>query len=246
MEQDGKAIAADSLGLFDDDAHDLFASPSAAKTKSLKTKIAGSKSQDGTGEDARNLNVKGWEDEEALIATLQKELVGVRSINHALGGVLDSLEYAKRNVDAVSGTVTDALTLLNTWTRILSQTEHNQRLILNSQWMGASQDIADLENESIIRQQERERKEFEEIQRREASMKKAEEERKSAETANSRRGAGRGRLRGRSRGPPSGFPRASAQGTARGASGAGVSATRQATSSIGRGSHNSRRRYLGT
>lgn len=140
------------------------------------------------------------------------------------------------------------MTLLNTWTRILSQTEHNQRLILNSHWLGASQDVADLENESIIKQQERERKEIEEIeemQRREASMKKAEEERNSAETANSRRGAGRGRLRGRSRGPPSGFPKAAGQGTARGASGANVSGTRQVTSSMGRGSHDSRRRYRG-
>lgn len=111
--------------------------------------------------------------------------------------------------------------------------------------MGASQDIADLENESILKQQERERKEIEEMQRREASMIKAEEGQNSAETANSRRGIGRGRLRGRSRPPASVFPKTNGQGTARGVSGANVSATRHVTSSMGRGSHDSRRRYRG-
>lgn len=105
-------------------------------------------------------------------------------------------------VKTVSHTVRDASTLLQTWTRILSQTEHNQRLILDPSWRGASQDLADLENESLFKQQEKERRDLEEAQRREARARKAEEdERRKAENAGTKtpRG-GRNRGRGTSRG----------------------------------------------
>lgn len=97
----------------------------------------------------------------------------------------------------VSRTVDSASTLLNTWTRILAQTEHNQRLILNPNWQGAVQDVADMENEETLRQQAAERRERELQQQREAATRRAEEERKRAPSATTRgaRGTTRGRVR---------------------------------------------------
>lgn len=167
----------------------------------------------------RNNETK-YDREEAREASLRSELESVRNINRVVEGIIDSLDRAKGNMEVsnqiigsifyiikmsfyftlqnVSRTVTSASTLLNTWTRILAQTEQNQRLILNPSWQGASQDIADIENESILRQQEAERREMELQQRREALARKAEEEeRKRAATAASR--GSRGPTRGRSR-----------------------------------------------
>lgn len=101
-------------------------------------------------------------------------------------------------MQTVSRTVHNASTLLQTWTRILSQTEHNQRLILNPQWQGASQDLVDIQNEEIQRQQAAERREAEEQTRRAAAARRAEEERRRAETP-SAKGGTRGRGRGGAR-----------------------------------------------
>lgn len=102
----------------------------------------------------------------------------------------------------MSRTVSSASTLLNTWTRILSQTEHNQRLILNPNWQGATQDVADMENETILKQQAAERREQELQRQREAAARKTEEDaRKRAQpttTSRSTRGTTTG-TRGRVR-----------------------------------------------
>lgn len=96
----------------------------------------------------------------------------------------------------MSKTVTSASTLLNTWTKILSQTEHNQRLILNPNWRGATQDVADMENETIQRQQAAERREQALQQQREAAARKAEEEeRRRALNTRGGRGSSRGTVR---------------------------------------------------
>lgn len=95
-----------------------------------------------------------------------------------------------------------ASTLLNTWTRILSQTEHNQRLILNPNWHGTNQDMFNIENENISKQQEKDRRELEEAQRREARQRKTEEEEQSRRDKPSGRnnqgvrGRGSGSVRG--------------------------------------------------
>ena len=101
-------------------------------------------------------------------------------------------------MDAVSQTVTSATSLLNTYTRILSQTEHNNRLILSPQWHGASDDLSKIENESIVRQQAKERREIEERERREQAARKAEEEERRKDAAASVKGSrgGRGRSSG--------------------------------------------------
>ncbi|EOD48646.1 putative dash complex subunit duo1 protein [Neofusicoccum parvum UCRNP2] len=122
--------------------------------------------------------------EEARDAALRRELDQVRGVNKVIEDVIESLEKAKNNMDTVNRTVTSASTLLQTWTRILSTTEHNQRLILDPNWQGATQDLAEIEADTIAQRQAVERREREELLRREAAARKAdEEERRRAEAA---------------------------------------------------------------
>lgn len=137
---------------------------------------------------------------------------------------------------AVSRTVTNASSLLHTWTRILSQTEHNQRLILNPSWQGASEDISAMETEAVRRRQEQERKEMEEVQRREASARKAEEDERRREEVASGRGSrgSRGRGRGTRRASSSGYVGVGGQG-GRGVNRDVGTTPRRVSSGIGRG-----------
>ncbi|OHW90695.1 DASH complex subunit duo1 [Colletotrichum incanum] len=135
-------------------------------------------------------------------AALRKELEGVRNINTAIEGIITTLDKAKGNMNTVGSTVSNASTLLNTWTRILSQTEHNQRLILNPNWRGASNDLVEIEAEAVQKQQLAERRAAEEERRREAARRKREEDeeerQRQAAVGNAPRGRGvsRGRVRG--------------------------------------------------
>ncbi|KAL2008060.1 hypothetical protein VTN00DRAFT_8042 [Thermoascus crustaceus] len=170
------------LQLSDEDTEDLWNSPSSKKHKKMQShKSVQESSSKPEPSHARGDSI--YEREEAREATLREELQTVRNINEVIEGVLESLDRAKGNMETVSRTVSSASILLNTWTRILSQAEHNQRLILNPNWQGASQDIIDMENEAARKQQEAERRELELQQRREAAARKAEEDRKKAETA---------------------------------------------------------------
>ncbi|KAL2172155.1 hypothetical protein VTG60DRAFT_156 [Thermothelomyces hinnuleus] len=152
-----------------------------------------------------------FDTDESREAALRKELEGVRKINEVIEGVIGTLERARGNMNTVSKMVDSASTLLNTWTRILSQTEHNQRLILNPEWKGATHDITEMENEAQRKQQEAERRAAEAEQRREEARRRAEEEerRRAAGTATSSttRGVGRGVTRGRVRGLTRGVTR---------------------------------------
>ncbi len=148
----------------------------------------------------------------------------------------------------MSRTVTSASTLLNTWIRILSQTEHNQRLILDPSWQGASQDAADIENETILQQQAAERRQIEDARRREAAARKAEEEERRQTTGNvtrvarGSRGRGRGSGRGATQTPPGSMGSSSGQAGRRGTGRGTVTGLRRAASGIGRGIPGSRGR----
>jgi len=143
----------------------------------------------------------------------------------------------------VSQTVDNASTLLNTWTRILSQTEHNQRLLLNPGWKGATQDLADIENEALQKQQEAERRAAEAERRREEARRRAEEEERkrlvapSSSSSSATRGTTRGsRVRSRgglTRGASSGYGLSSSNTTSSSSS-SGIPSARSA-SGIGRG-----------
>lgn len=102
----------------------------------------------------------------------------------------------------VNTTVSNTSSLLNTWTRILSQTEHNQRLILDPSWQGASQDIADIEEDAQAKQYAAERQEAEEQERKAAAARKLEEDerRRTEAVSKSSKPTARGRGRVASRG----------------------------------------------
>ena len=193
------------------DTEDLFASPSRASKPTQK-------STKQTEHAPQRKEESKYDAEQAREASLQRELDSVRSINEVIEGVVNSLECAKGNMDVrgsrfwdqptsadniqtVSRTVSSASTLLNTWIRIVSQTEHNQRLILNPNWKGASADVADMENEMVLKAQAAERRAAEEERRREDARRRAEDEERQRQAGTAVRGArgttGRGRGAGR-------------------------------------------------
>jgi len=103
-------------------------------------------------------------------------------------------------MSTTSQTIASASSLLTLWTRILSQTEHTSRLVLNPAWKGASQDQADAESEVVAR----EARQREESRRREAlenERRRVEEERQArmaVEVVGGERGrGGSGSVRGR-------------------------------------------------
>jgi len=174
--------------------------------------------------------------DEAREAALRTELESIRNVNKVIEGVVHSLQTAQDNMATVSRTVQNASTLLQTWTRILSQTEHNQRLVLNPQWQGASQDLADMDEEESHRQQAAQRRAAEEQARRDAAARQAEEERRKAEAAprTGTRGRGRGtRPRGASSSAGGNYVGVGGQ-TGRGV-GRGDASRSRAGSGIGRG-----------
>ncbi|EUC37882.1 hypothetical protein COCCADRAFT_84522 [Bipolaris zeicola 26-R-13] len=181
----------------DTDGDALFDTPAARKTN--KTKDVESDAEGATGSRPR-AKESHYTAEEAREEALRRELESIRNVNKVIEGVIESLQKAKDNMATVARTVQNASTLLQTWTRILSQTEHNQRLILNPQWQGASQDLVDIEEEQAHRQQAAQRRAAEEQARREAAARKIEEDRQRAEAAAKAgtRGRGRGRPRGAS------------------------------------------------
>ncbi|KAI4257419.1 MAG: hypothetical protein LQ352_001655 [Teloschistes flavicans] len=264
MAQNDTVHDVEELDLSESDTDALFASPSSRlKPKGLSKSIK-SNPQEAVGQQKRYPKDGEFNDEEAREAALHKELAGIRTINKTIEGAIDGLERARGNMDVcslsqcqksssidqmvetVSHTVHDASTLLQTWTRILSQTEHNQRLILDPSWRGASQDLANIENESLLKQQEKQRRELEEAQRREARGRRAEEdERSKAENAGTKTTrAGRNRGRGTSRGA------AASQSTGQSYSDSNARDTKsrvaRAGNAIGRGLGSHRGRSRGT
>ncbi|QDS75534.1 hypothetical protein FKW77_005351 [Venturia effusa] len=185
----------EGLNLSDSDSH-LFDSP--VQVKKGKPPIA----PDGKKEEADQQSKtrppeSRYDAEESREAQLRQELDNIRKINTVIEGVVGSLEKAKTNMETVNRTVTSASTLLQTWTRILSQTEHNQRLILNPSWQGATEDLASVEAEELQRQRDVQRRQREEQLRREAAARKAEEDERKKEAAAARGTRGpRGRVRG--------------------------------------------------
>ncbi|POS85950.1 hypothetical protein EPUL_003572 [Erysiphe pulchra] len=179
--------------------------------------------------------------------SLQKELETVRSMNEVVEKVLSSLESAQGNIATVLQTVNSASILLDAWVKILSYTEHNQRLITNPNWKGASADIAIIENESILKAQAEEKRALEDERRKEEARRAEEEEERRRQVGNPSRGS-RGALR-RFGGSKRGYSSSSLNTTGRvsgtQSSGRGIPVAR-AGSGIGRGLGTSRGRSRGT
>ena len=248
----------------EEDTEDLFASPSKVpskpKQKTIPTKT--SEPQPQRKEESK------YDAEAAKEAGLRRELESVKSINAVIEGVVSSLEVANGNMSVckitclspflvhpfilmcfyqtVSKTVTSASTLLNTWVRILSQTEHNQRLILNPNWKGATQDVADMENEQVLKAQAAERRAAEEERRREDARRKAEDEERQRQAGTVARGArgtrGRGRGVGRTGGLSSGYGANSGSSSTGGRGSLQPPASTRGGSGIGRGTARGRAR----
>ncbi|KAI1325963.1 hypothetical protein F5Y16DRAFT_376435 [Xylariaceae sp. FL0255] len=157
-----------------------FTSPSEIKTAPKDSKNNRPKTPSSDPNKSRYNND---DPEAAREAALRRELDGVRNINELIEGVVGTLERAKGNMQTVSNTVTTASTLLTTWTRILSQTEHNQRLILNPTWKGASTDIAEVEAEAVAKQAAADRKAAEDERRRMEFRRRADEEARARESS---------------------------------------------------------------
>ncbi|KAJ5539870.1 hypothetical protein N7513_008202 [Penicillium frequentans] len=229
----------DRLQLSDEDTEDLWDSPSKRGTHK---KFNPRSSDEIAAPEPRQPRDGGdtlFDRQEAREAALHNELQTVRKINEVIEGLLGSIDRAKDNMDTVSRTVTSASTLLNTWTRILSQTEHNQRLILNRNWHGATQDVADMETEETQRRQAAERREQALLQQREAAARKAEEEaQRRALSTRGARGTSRGTVRS------TGLGRTPSVSTSRtGATrGASTTTTRRPISGIARGGTTTRGR----
>ncbi|KAH9871602.1 hypothetical protein J1614_005857 [Plenodomus biglobosus] len=181
-----------ALDLSDSDSDALFDTPAARKNRKT-TQNADAKAGEAAAGAKTRAKESHYTTEEAREVALRRELESIRNVNKVIEGVVESLQKAKENMATVSRTVQNASTLLQTWTRILSQTEHNQRLILNPQWQGASQDLADIEEEESHRQQAVQRRAAEEQARRDAAARQAEEERRKAEAAPKAGARGRGR-----------------------------------------------------
>ncbi|KAF2828692.1 hypothetical protein CC86DRAFT_392896 [Ophiobolus disseminans] len=226
-----------ALELSDSDSDALFDTPAARKTKKKPQQASTDAGEGAAGGKAR-AKESHYTTEEAREVALRRELESIKNVNKVIEGVVESLQKAKDNMETVSKTVQNASTLLQTWTRILSQTEHNQRLILNPQWQGASDDLVAIEEEETNRQQAAERRVAEEQARREAAARKLEEERRRAEAPP--RAGTRGRGRGtRGRGTTTPTPPAGGYVAVGGQAGRGLnrsgSTGGRAGSGIGRG-----------
>ena len=240
----------EKLQLSNEDTEDLWNPPSERETRNS---FNGSSPEDASSPKPRQIHDSRdtlFDRQDAREAALRNELQTVRNINEVIEGLLSSIECAKGNMEvseinptrqklsspdlqAVSRTITSASTLLNTWTRILSQTEHNQRLILNPNWHGATQDGADMENEEIQRRQAAERREQALQQQREAAARKTEEEeRRRAQGTKVTRGTGRGTFRATTSLGRKPSVSTSRTATTRGSS---TTATRRPVSGIARG-----------
>lgn len=166
---------------------------------------------------------------------LQTELAQLQQMNATIENLNQSLTAAKSNLQTMQTNMNSAKTLLKTWSSILSQAEHNQRLILDSRWQGATKDLEDIASEDLRRQADAQRKIVEENARREAAQRKQEEEarKREADQQKKTRGIGRTRsVRGTALGTSASTRGPSSTTTVRGRGGI----SRGTTSGIARGS----------
>ncbi|KAA8916553.1 hypothetical protein TRICI_001307 [Trichomonascus ciferrii] len=110
--------------------------------------------------------------------TLEAELEQVRQTNDVMDGVNEAIEKAENDLDVVLNTVQNTDKLLDMWVKILSQTEHTQKLLFDSNWQGLTRDD-ELQAEreaALARKREQERILQEKRQQQDAIRRKKEEE----------------------------------------------------------------------
>lgn len=110
--------------------------------------------------------------------TLEAELEQVRQTNDVMEGMNEAIEKAENDLDVVLNTVQTTDKLLDMWVKILSQTEHTQKLLFDSNWQGLTRDD-ELQAEreaALARKQEQDRILREKRQQQDAIRRKKEEE----------------------------------------------------------------------
>lgn len=110
--------------------------------------------------------------------TLEAELEQVRQVNDVMDGVNEAIEKSESDLDVVLNTVQNTDKLLDMWVKILSQTEHTQKLLSDPNWQGLTRDD-ELQAEreaALARKEEQERLEKERRQQQEAVRRKREED----------------------------------------------------------------------
>ncbi|KAK9446632.1 DASH complex subunit Duo1-domain-containing protein [Limtongia smithiae] len=97
---------------------------------------------------ARSIDAMQQQSTSAPIATqatdreegLRRELDQVRAVNSTLTTVISSISTSTSNLAHVVRTAQNLDDLLSLWMRVLSQTEHTQRLVFDPRWEGATKD----------------------------------------------------------------------------------------------------------
>ncbi|CAK9840461.1 DASH complex subunit Duo1 [Schizosaccharomyces pombe] len=80
-----------------------------------------------------------------MTSELQQELQILRSFNYTIEKLTDGLSASKEKIKSFETSINNSNRLIQLWSSVLSQTEHTQNLILNSDWKGLSFDNEELE-----------------------------------------------------------------------------------------------------
>ncbi|ANB15402.1 DASH complex subunit DUO1 [Sugiyamaella lignohabitans] len=110
---------------------------------------------------AKHKTLVGHERQTALNAELDQ----VRQINGLVQDVLQSVNHTNSNLESALISSTNSNQLLDMWVRILSQTEHTQRLLSNRNWQGQTKDEQLIAERALekARQEELERQKREQL-----------------------------------------------------------------------------------
>lgn len=128
---------------------------------------------------------------------LEVELHTVQMYNQLIEGIVSTIGHAEHNVESMLEATRRADALLNAWVKILSYTEHAQKLLHDPQWQGISKDNElQAEREKLLEQKRaKERAEKERREREAAAMaqrqKQVQERRRLQDETNKRRIYGR-------------------------------------------------------
>ncbi|KAJ2300045.1 hypothetical protein IWW54_006394 [Coemansia sp. RSA 2705] len=153
-------------------------------------------------EEAANSSLLDDEPSEAADAELEE----LRRVRRALSKMNQGIENVQQQIKYFNSNVSQTTQLLDIWVRVLSQTMHNQRFLLNEDWQGSSMDAAKLDG---LIQRDIQRQEAVERQAREAELKREQElaearerEKQRAELALAAENANRLAARSRAGGMP--------------------------------------------
>lgn len=128
---------------------------------------------------------------------LEVELHTVQMYNQLIEGIISTLGHAEQNVESMLEATRRADALLDAWVKVISYTEHAQKLLHDPQWQGISKDNElQAEREKLLEQKRAKERADKERREREAAaqaqrQKQLQERRRLQDEANKRRIYGR-------------------------------------------------------